>query len=94
MATRAPRDGYIDEPFPHFVFHDGFLETLDDRTQLNLIEVSRNYCKLGIQHIVTVIESELPDLAGGKKFAFQPDEVILTLSDVGDIGRLFKMPPW
>ena len=85
---------YIKEPFPHFVFHDGLLETLDDRKKLNLIEVSRDYCKFGIQHIVTVIESELPVLPGGKKFAFEHDEIILSLSDEGDNGRLFKMPPW
>lgn len=85
---------YIAEPFPHFVFHDGFLETLDDRKKLNLIDVSREYCKLGIQHIVTVIESELPRLSSGRKFAFTETETILTLTDAGDSGRLFKMPAW
>jgi uncharacterized protein YydD (DUF2326 family) len=86
--------GYLNEPFPHFVFHDGLLETLDDRKKLNLIEVSREYCKLGIQHIVTVIDSELPSMPGGKKFAFRSDEIILSLSDEGDNGRLFKIPEW
>ncbi|MBI1346287.1 DUF2326 domain-containing protein [bacterium] len=85
---------YVSEPFPHFVFHDGLLETLDDRKKLNLIDVSREYCALGIQHIVTVIESEMPSLANGRKFAFDSSEIILTLSDEGDSGRLFKMPSW
>lgn len=85
---------YVKEAFPHFVFHDGLLETLDDRKKLNLIDISREYCKLGIQHIVTVIESELPMLTSGKKFAFDSSEIILTLSDEGDGGRLFKMPAW
>ena len=85
---------YIKEPFPHFVFHDGLLETLDDRKKLNLIDVSREFCKLGIQHIVTVIESELPTLPNGKRFTFAPEEIILSLTDEGDSGRLFKMPPW
>lgn len=85
---------YVKEAFPHFVFHDGLLETLDDRKKLNLVDVSREYCKLGIQHIVTVIESELPTLASGSKFAFDSSEIILTLSDEGDSGRLFKMPSW
>ena len=85
---------YISEPFPHFVFHDGLLETLDDRKKLNLIEVSREYCKLGVQHIVTVIESELPTLRTGKRFAFAPEEITLSLTDEGDNGRLFKIPPW
>jgi uncharacterized protein YydD (DUF2326 family) len=85
---------YVKEAFPHFVFHDGFLETLDDRKKLNLIDVSREYCKYGIQHIVTVIESELPCASNGRKFAFAADEIILTLTDEGDSGRLFKMPAW
>lgn len=85
---------YVDEPFPHFVFHDGFLETLDDRKKLNLIDTSRDYCRLGIQHIVTIIESELPTLPDGEQFAFEEDEVVLTLSDRGQTGRLFKMPAW
>jgi len=85
---------YISESFPHFVYHDGFLETLDDRKKLNLIEAVREYCRIGVQHIITVIESELPRTATGKKFAFSDDEIILTLTDEGDRGRLFKMPAW
>lgn len=85
---------YIDEPFPHFVFHDGLLETLDDRKKINLIEVSREYCKLGIQHIVTVIDSEMPSMTNNKRFQFETDEIVLSLSDVGNNGRLFKMPAW
>ncbi len=84
---------YIEEPFPHFVYHDGILETLDDRKKLNLIDVCREYCKLGVQHIITVIESEIP-IVKGTRFAFEDNEVILSLSDEGDNGRLFKMPPW
>ena len=85
---------YISDSFPHFVYHDGLLETLDDRRKVSLIEVVREYCNLGLQHIITVIDSELPTLADGKKFAFEPDEIILTLTDEGNNGRLFKMPPW
>jgi uncharacterized protein YydD (DUF2326 family) len=85
---------YLKEPFPHFVYHDGFLETLDDRKKLNLIDVSRDYCRLGVQHIVTVIDSELPHDSSGKRVSFSSDEIILTLTDEGNNGRLFRMPPW
>jgi uncharacterized protein YydD (DUF2326 family) len=85
---------YVLEPFPHFVFHDGFLETLDDRKKLNLISVSRECSELGIQHIVTAIESELPLLPSGERFSFSKDEIILTLTDEGNGGRLFKIPAW
>lgn len=90
----AIMQAYILEPCPHFVYHDGLLETLDDRKKLNLIKVVREYCKYGIQNIVTVIESELPRAANGRKFAFTSNEIILTLTDEGDMGRLFRMPPW
>lgn len=85
---------YLAEPFPHFVFHDGILETLDDRKKLNLIDVIRQYARIGVQHIVTVIDSELPIDATGRRFTFDNDEVILTLTDDGDSGRLFKMSAW
>ena len=85
---------YVNDPFPHFVFHDGFFETLDDRKKWNLMEVSRQHCDLGVQHIITVIESEFPGPRDGESFAFSDEEVILSLTDEGNRGRLFKMSPW
>jgi uncharacterized protein YydD (DUF2326 family) len=85
---------YLGQKFIHFIFHDGIFEGLDDRKKLNLIHQAREYCGRGIQHIVTLIDSDLPMQDDGKRFRFETDEVCLILHDQGDAGRLFKMPVW
>lgn len=76
--------------YPRFVYHDGVFASLDDRKKHELMKTIRRYCEDGLQHIVTVIDSELPK--DGK--LFERDEVVLMLHDEGDQGRLFKMPKW
>ncbi len=90
----AVQVAYLPFAYPHFVYHDGFLETLDDRKKLNLIETARALGARGVQHIVTLIDSELPQRADGSRFEFEDDEIIVLLHDDGDDGRLFKMPTW
>jgi uncharacterized protein YydD (DUF2326 family) len=85
---------YSKERFIHFLYHDGVLETLDDRKKLNLIDLMREYAAQGMQHIITLIDSDLPLLPDGRVFAFESDEIILLLHDQGDDGRLFRMPVW
>lgn len=87
---RAHLDGY----YPRFVFHDGVFESLDDRKKENLLGVIRDYADLGIQHIITVIDSDLPSRGTGLGPVFGASEVILRLHDEGDEGRLFKMKSW
>lgn len=88
----AVLQAHLDETFPRFVYHDGLFETLDDRKKVNLLSAIRNCCALGIQSIVTVIDSDLPE--ENKDELFSKEEVILLLHDEGDDGRLFKMPAW
>lgn len=89
--TRAHLDGR----YPRFVFHDGVLESLDDRKKLNLVDVLRSHSELGIQQIVTLIDSDLPRLGGDEGGdVFTETEVVLRLHDEGDAGRLFKMGSW
>jgi uncharacterized protein YydD (DUF2326 family) len=80
--------------FPRFVFHDGALESLDDRKKLNLIDVMRRYSAYGIQQIITAIDSDLPTLGVGRQDVFSPEEIVLTLHDEGESGRLFRMRSW
>ena len=82
----------MDELFPRFVFHDGVFESLDDRKKENLMQVIREYCAIGVQHIVTLIDSDIP-IATPKRF-FEDSEVIVHLHDENTSGRLFKMEPW
>lgn len=84
----------LDEPYIRFLYHDGLLEGLDNRKKLNLIAAIRRFAAFGIQQIVTIIDSDLPTDETGKRIAFQDDEIVLTLHDEDDTGRLFRMPPW
>ncbi|WP_211273025.1 DUF2326 domain-containing protein [Corynebacterium stationis] len=79
--------------FPAFVVHDGVFESLDKRKKSNLLDVMREYANLGIQQIITLIDSDMPPEVDNKP-AFSEDEIVLRLHDEGDKGRLFKMQPW
>ena len=85
---------YSNEKFPHFVYHDGGLESLDDRKKLNLIDIARVYSNHGIQYIMTAIDSEIPTQQDGETFTFSETETIFTLHDEGDQGRLFRIHSW
>lgn len=79
--------------FPKFVFHDGIFETVDPRKKTQLINLIRNYETLGVQHIITMLDSDDPGYVRGHP-EIKDDEIILRLHDEGEDGRLFKMPSW
>ena len=83
----------LDDKFPRFVYHDGVFESLDDRKKENLLTVIRRYTTIGIQSIITLIDSDLPVRASGES-VFDPSEVVLVLHDEDESGRLFKMKAW
>jgi uncharacterized protein YydD (DUF2326 family) len=85
---------HLDDKFPRFVYHDGAFESLDDRKKENLLAVIRRYADLGIQPIITLIDSDLPARSEKDGPVFDPSEIVLTLHDENDQGRLFKMKPW
>lgn len=85
---------HMDGKFPHFVYHDGVFESLDDRKKENLLAVIRRYAELGLQPVITLIDSDLPARKGTDESVFNTDEVIVTLHDEGEQGRLFKMRTW
>lgn len=84
---------HLDEQFPRFAYHDGVFESLDDRKKENLLAVIRRYTALGIQSIITLIDSDLPQRTTAEP-VFAPEEIVLQLHDEGDRGRLFKMKAW
>jgi uncharacterized protein YydD (DUF2326 family) len=86
--------GHIKDRFPRFIYHDGVFESLDDRKKENLLGVIRRYADLGIQHIVTLIDSDLPSQVSGDSKFFEEFEIVVTLHDEGQHGRLFKMKTW
>ena len=85
---------HLDDKFPRFVYHDGVFESLDDRKKANLLKVIREYADLGIQPIITLIDSDMPPAEENEKPVFGFDEIVLTLHDEGPDGRLFRMKAW
>lgn len=85
---------HIGGKFPHFVFHDGVFESLDDRKKENLLSVLHEYANYGIQTIITLIDSDLPVRPEGENPVFEDSEIVLTLHDEGLEGRLFKLKSW
>ena len=84
---------HLDDPFPRFAYHDGIFESLDDRKKENLLGVVRSYAELGIQSIITLIDSDLPARDDDGP-VFTPEDIVLLLHDEDQSGRLFKMQPW
>jgi uncharacterized protein YydD (DUF2326 family) len=85
---------YLDRKFPRFVYHDGVFESLDDRKKENLLITIRRYAELGIQATITLIDSDLPKRDKEAEPVFAADEIILTLHDENEQGRLFRMKSW
>ncbi|HMS83860.1 MAG TPA: DUF2326 domain-containing protein [Nitrospira sp.] len=85
---------HLDAKFPRFVYHDGVFESLDDRKKENLLAVVRRYADLGLQPIITLIDSDLPVRSKDGAPVFNADEIVETLHDEGEHGRLFKMRAW
>jgi uncharacterized protein YydD (DUF2326 family) len=80
-------------PFPALHITTALFEALDDRKKENLIGVIRQYTQLGIQSILTAIDSDLPNRAEGNS-VFSSEDIVLLLHDEDETGRLFKMKSW
>lgn len=85
---------YASDPFPRFVYHDGALEQLEPRKRQKLLGVFRSYEQFGLQPIISLLDSDLPEPIDSTVGALTSSEVVRILHDEGDSGRLFKMAPW
>lgn len=85
---------HLSEKFPRFVYHDGVFESLDPRKKENLLQVIREYADLGLQQIITLIDSDIPGSQQQGVPTFDADEVVLLLHDENEQGLLFKMRTW
>lgn len=81
------------ESFFHFVYHDGGLERLQNKLKLALLKVIRDTCsEHGIQYMFSAISEDIPYSEDTGNLCPTSEEIVLTLDDSGDSGRLFKMP--
>lgn len=80
--------------FPRWLYHDGIFESLDNRKKENLLEVIQEYTGLGIQMIVTAIDSDLPTRNAQDSPVFEDTQIVLRLHDEDSSGRLFRMASW
>jgi len=85
---------HLDDKFPRFVYHDGVFESLDNRKKENLLGVISRYADLGIQHIITLIDSDMATHGDKEGTIFDPNEIVLILHDENEQGRLFRMKAW
>jgi uncharacterized protein YydD (DUF2326 family) len=82
---------YSSLSFYRFVYHDGIFEGLDNRRKVNLLERARDLCRnYGIQYILSVIDSDMPRDNTDNALLFSEDEIVRSLHDDGDNGRLFR----
>lgn len=78
--------------FYRYLYHDGIFEGLDNRKKVNLLSNIRKICEQeSIQYIFTIIDSDLPRDKPDSERLFHLDEIVRTLDDSGDEGRLFRM---
>jgi uncharacterized protein YydD (DUF2326 family) len=81
---------YKNDSFIRFIYHDGGLETLDERKKIQFLEYVRKVTEENnFQYILTLIDSDLPN-----NFKFTDDEIALKLHDDGNDGKLFRMQSW
>lgn len=84
---------YSDSQYYRFAYHDGLLESLEDRVKLRLIDSWRVLAERNkLQLIITVLDTDIPENEQGSKVYFKPHEIIRELNDKGNEGRLFRMP--
>lgn len=83
---------YADEPFFHFVYHDGGLERLENKRKLALLQVIRRTCnEYGIQYLLSTLDEDLPIVDDVMGICPKAVEIVLELHDGGDDGRLFRV---
>jgi uncharacterized protein YydD (DUF2326 family) len=81
---------YSKNSFFHFVYHDGIIEGLDNRIKIRLLNKIKAICNThNIQHVITLIDSDIPIQNDTSLYSFATDEICLELNDLDDNGKLF-----
>jgi len=82
---------YSKNSFFRFVYHDGILEGMDNRIKIRLLDNVKSIClQYNLQHIITLIDSDIPVANDGSLYTFGPKNICLELNDLDNDGKLFK----
>jgi uncharacterized protein YydD (DUF2326 family) len=82
---------YSKKSFFRFAYHDGIMEGFDDRIKIRLLNKIKSICiEYDIQHIISLIDSDIPTQNDGSLYSFESNEICLELNDLDDDGKLFK----
>lgn len=83
---------HSENSFYRFCYHDGLLESLDDRVKIKLLKKMRELSKEHhLQFIISVLDSDMPLDENSVRQSFSSKEVVRELHDGGSEGRLFRM---
>lgn len=83
---------YLGENFPRFACHDGVFESLETRAKGRLLNVLRRYADMGLQPLITTLDSDLPEPVDSSRESIETHEIVCQLTDETHNGRLFRMP--
>jgi uncharacterized protein YydD (DUF2326 family) len=82
---------YSKKSFFRFAYHDGVLEGLDNRIKIRLLDKVKSICnEYNLQHIISLIDSDIPQQNDGTPYLFTQEEICLQLNDLDDNGKLFR----
>lgn len=82
---------YSRSSFFRFTYHDGIVEGLDSRVKIRLLNKIKSICnEYNIQHIISLIDSDIPTQNDGSLYSFESNEICLELNDLDDNGKLFE----
>ena len=83
---------YSSKGFYRFAYHDGLLESLDDRLKIKVLELwHAEGIRNGLQLIISLHDSDIPLSEDGERLTLEDEFIIRELHDRGNDGRLFKM---
>ncbi|NRA87199.1 MAG: DUF2326 domain-containing protein [Rhizobiales bacterium] len=83
---------YSSRGFYRFAYHDGLLESLDDRLKMKVLKLWHDEgIRHGLQLIISLHDSDIPLSADGTKITLEENLIARKLHDRGNDGRLFKM---
>ena len=82
---------YSDESYFKFVYHDDVFSNQENKIRIRLLKLINEYCvKYNIQYILSIIKDDLPRDENDNPILFSDEEIVMSLDDKDNNGKLFK----